>query len=71
MEMKNKEKRLETSKLFYDFAKLTFAAMVVGAGSAMVSEDARTIAAVLIILVGALVTSMFTYIGYRILSNIK
>lgn len=67
----SKDKRLETGKLFYDFAKLTFAAMVVGAGSAMVSEEARTLAAVLIILVGALVTFMFAYVGYRILSNIK
>lgn len=67
----NKDKRLETGKLFYDFAKLTFAAMVVGAGSAMVSEDARTLAAVLIILVGALVTFMFAYVGYWILSNLK
>ena len=63
----SKDKRLETGKLCYDFAKLTFAAMVVGIGSAFLNKDVDMERAACVGIIGVFLTSVFVYIGYKLL----
>lgn len=63
----SKEKRLETGKLCYDFSKLTFTAMVVGVGSAFLNKDVDIERAVIVGVIGIILTAMFVYMGYKLL----
>lgn len=63
----SKDKRLETGKLFYDFSKLTFTAMVVGVGSAFLNKDVNVERAIIVVVIGIILTIAFVYMGYKLL----
>lgn len=55
-------------KFFFDIAKLTFAAMVLGGVVALITGEGGD-SGWLLMLVGLAVTSIFAYIGYYILKH--
>lgn len=67
-ETKEREKlsRETLGKFFYDLAKLSFAAMVLGGSVALISGGSEARQLVLLVC-GLIVTSIFAYIGYNIL----
>ena len=55
-------------KYFYDLAKVTFTAMVVGGAVAWISDSASD-SAWLLLLLGIVSTITLTYVGYRIIKQ--
>ncbi len=53
-------------KFFYDLSKLSFAALVIGSVASVVINK-NNIDSWIIILIGAFVTYIFAYIGYKII----
>lgn len=69
-EAKQSEKlsRETFGKYFYDLAKVTFTAMVVGGAVAWISDSASD-SAWLLLLLGIVSTITLTYVGYRIIKQ--
>lgn len=67
-EVKEKEKasRETLGKFFYDLAKISFTALVVGSIVSVATEQER-LEYWLLILIGMFVTYIFSYIGYKII----
>ena len=67
-EVKERDKvsRENLGKFFYDLAKLSFATLVIGStASVIIKED--DVDSWIIISIGAFVTYIFAYIGYKII----
>lgn len=67
-EVKEKEKtsRETLGKFFYDLAKISFTALVVGSIVSVATQQDR-LEYWLLILIGMFVTYIFSYIGYKII----
>ncbi len=67
-EVKEKEKasRETLGKFFYDLAKISFTALVVGSIVSVATQQER-LEYWLLILIGMFVTYIFSYIGYKII----
>ena len=63
---KRKTSREELGKFFYDLAKATFTAMVVGDVVTMFLKEDVTTTAVWLFVAGLVTTSLLSTIGYRI-----
>lgn len=67
-EVKEKEKlsRETLGKFFYDLAKISFAALVIGSVVSVATQQEK-VEYWLLILIGIFVTYIFSYIGYKII----
>lgn len=65
---KDKVSRETLGKFFYDLAKLTFAAMVVG-GTISWFSDSENSYYWMLLLIGLVSTVLLSYIGYRIIKR--
>lgn len=65
---KDKLSREVLGKFFYDLAKVTFTAMVVGGAVAWISDSEKDYAWILLLL-GALSTMTLSYAGYKIIKK--
>lgn len=63
---RDRTSRENLGKFFYDLAKLSFATLVIGStASVIIKED--DVGSWIIISIGAFVTYIFAYIGYKII----
>ena len=65
---KDKLSREVVGKFFYDLAKVTFTAMVVGGAVAWISDSEKDYAWILLLL-GVLSTMTLSYAGYKIIKK--
>lgn len=65
---KDKLSREVLGKFFYDLAKVTFTAMVVGGAVAWISDSEKDYAWILLLL-GVLSTMTLSYAGYKIIKK--
>ena len=65
---KDKLSREVLGKFFYDLAKITFTAMVVGGAVAWISDSEKDYAWILLLL-GVLSTMTLSYAGYKIIKK--
>lgn len=63
---RDKISRENLGKFFYDLAKLSFATLVIGSVASVIMKK-DNLEAWAIILIGTFVTSVFAYIGFKII----
>ena len=63
---RDKASRENLGKFFYDLAKLSFATLVIGSTASVIIQE-NNLESWIIISIGAFVTYIFAYIGYKII----
>ena len=66
---RDKASRENLGKFFYDLAKLSFATLVIGSTASVIIQE-NNLESWIIISIGAFVTYIFAYIGYKIIKLI-